>query len=111
MNLLLGWTGRDNLPEKVHELLAGVPRSRLALDLAGAHIERGIQRQRSVAIVLESVAFDPPWFPVTVVLLRSAPGTALTLLTEPDVDAEPAEMLAAQQTETRPTATVAAARR
>jgi hypothetical protein len=54
-------------------------------------------------------------FPVTVVSLApgSGPrsGAAFTLLTEVAVEAEPAEMLAAQQTETRPTAAVAATTR
>jgi hypothetical protein len=54
-------------------------------------------------------------FPVTVVSQHpdqaqdQAP--AFTLLTEVAVEAEPAEMLAAQQTETRPTAAVAATTR
>ncbi|HET9561815.1 MAG TPA: hypothetical protein VFP01_06900, partial [Propionibacteriaceae bacterium] len=58
-----------------------------------------------------SVVFDPSWLRVADVWLTPAPGTALTVLTELDVEAEPAEMLAAQQTETRPTAAVTAAMR
>jgi hypothetical protein len=48
---------------------------------------------------------------VAVVWLAPGSGTALAVLTEAAVEAEPAEMLAAQQTETRPTAAVAATRR
>jgi len=60
---------------------------------------------------LSPVAFDPSWFKVVVTWLTPEPATVVTLLIEPDVVAEPAEMLAAQQRETRPTVAVAAATR
>jgi hypothetical protein len=58
-----------------------------------------------------SRVFDRSWLLVMVVWLTSEPGSPLTPLLGPNVEAEPAEMLAAQQTETRPTAAVAATTR
>ncbi|HEX3205926.1 MAG TPA: hypothetical protein VHQ68_06790, partial [Propionibacteriaceae bacterium] len=60
-------------------------------------------------LILRAVVFDPSWFRVMVTWLPPGSDTAVTLSV--DVAAEPAEMLAAQQTETRPTAAVAAAKR
>jgi hypothetical protein len=64
-----------------------------------------------LASTLSPVACDPSWLPVAAVVLPPGSGNALTLLAESAVEAEPAEMLAAQQTQTRPMATVAAAMR
>jgi hypothetical protein len=60
---------------------------------------------------LSPVASDPSWFPVPVTWAVPGASAALTLLIEPDDEAEPVEMLAAQQTEIRPMAAVAAATR
>ena len=43
--------------EKGNELAAGVAGGGLAVDAAGGGIERGIQRERAVPVVLEAVAF------------------------------------------------------
>ena len=42
VDLLLLSTRADYLTKEVHKLIAGVPGGRLALDLACAHVERGI---------------------------------------------------------------------
>jgi hypothetical protein len=65
----------------------------------------------SPVLILRAVVFDPSWFRVMVTWLTPGSDTAATLSVDPDVAAEPAEMLAAQQTETRPTAAVAATKR
>src|ERR1039457_2554247 len=48
----------DHLREKRHELLGGVPLSRLSQNLSGFRIQRRIQRERAVPVVLESVTLD-----------------------------------------------------
>jgi hypothetical protein len=58
------------------------------------------------------LAVDRCFFRAIVVWLTPGSGIALTLVSiDPDVDAEPAEMPTAQQTETMATAAVAAATR
>ena len=59
VDLLLWWARAYHLSKKIHELLSGVPRGRLALDLARAHIQCCIEGKGAVAIVFESMAFDP----------------------------------------------------
>ena len=44
---------RHDIAQEFHEGFAGVARHRLADDLAGARVERGIQRQSAVPVVLE----------------------------------------------------------
>jgi hypothetical protein len=46
---------RDDISEKSDELSRGVSRRGLAEDLSGLRVERGIQRQRPVTVVLEPV--------------------------------------------------------
>ena len=47
----------DDLAEKVDEFSAGVARGGFALDRAGLGVQRRVQRQRAVALVLEAVPF------------------------------------------------------
>src|SRR5205823_3748751 len=47
--------------EEGQEVLARVPRRGLADDFAGPCVERCIERQRAVAVVLESVSFGATW--------------------------------------------------
>src|ERR1035437_1025249 len=51
----------DELHEKRHELLGGVPLGRLSQNLSGFRIQSRIQRQRAVAAVLESMPLDSAW--------------------------------------------------
>jgi len=51
----------NQLFQEGDELGAGVTSSGLALHLAGLYVQRGIERQRPVAIVLEAVPFGPTW--------------------------------------------------
>lgn len=55
----IGLVGHD-VGEKRNELDRGVTRGRLAQHLAGLGVEGGIQRQRSVAEILEAMALGAP---------------------------------------------------
>lgn len=57
VDLAPGLARADHLLEEVDELSTGVAPSRLALHLAGFGVERRIERQCAVALVLEAVAF------------------------------------------------------
>ena len=59
MNLLLRLAAGDDLFEESDELRAGVPLGRLALHLAGLHIQRRVQRQRAVASIFKAMPFQP----------------------------------------------------
>lgn len=48
---------REHVTQEVHECLAGMTWHRVADDFAGLRVQRGVQRQRAVAVVLESMAF------------------------------------------------------
>ena len=61
VHFLIGWATGDHVFQKPHELGAGMARGSLAHDVAGLRIERGEQRQRTMAMVLKPVAFGPPW--------------------------------------------------
>ena len=58
MDLLSGLAGRDHLAEEAHEVLACMPGRRLALNLAGLDVQRRVERQRAVSLVLEPVPLD-----------------------------------------------------
>ena len=58
MDLLLGSTNGDHIPEEVHEVPARVPSRRLALHLTGLHVQRRVERQRTVTPELERATFD-----------------------------------------------------
>lgn len=55
VDFLLRFARTDYLTQESHELLAGVPCGRLALDLACPHIQRCVERKRNVTIVFETV--------------------------------------------------------
>jgi hypothetical protein len=50
----------DDALQERHEVIAGVARCGLADDFADARIQRGIQRQRAVPVVLEAVTLGGP---------------------------------------------------
>ena len=50
----------DDVLQEVDEGLAGMPRHRLPDDLAGLRVERRIQRERGVPVVLKAMAFGAP---------------------------------------------------
>ena len=52
---------RADIGEKSDELGAGVPRCGLTHDFAGLGVERRVQRQRSMAVVLKAMAFESAW--------------------------------------------------
>ena len=95
-----------NVRELGSSLTVNTSRTRRLFDLACSALLTLVWR----VLRLGAAVFDWSWLPV-MVWLTPGPGTALKPLVEPDVEAEPAEMLAAQQTATRPTAAVAATRR
>src|SRR5260370_42631974 len=51
---------RNNLAHEGHKLLSGMSGSGLTQNLAAGGVERGIERERTVPIVLEAVALGPP---------------------------------------------------
>ncbi len=51
---------RDDLAQECDEFRTRVPRDRFSHHLAGVGIQRGEERQRAVAVVLEAVTFDSP---------------------------------------------------
>src|SRR5208283_3337954 len=51
---------RNNLAQEGHKLLGGMASSGLAEDLAVFGVERGVERERAMPIVLEAVALGPP---------------------------------------------------
>jgi hypothetical protein len=57
MDLTPARLGRDQLGQEVDERGTGMPRHGLADDLAGAGVERGIQREGAMPVVLEAVTF------------------------------------------------------
>ncbi len=59
MDLLVGCAGRHHFPEEAHEVQTRVPGRRLPLNLARLHVQRRVERQCAVPLVLESVALDP----------------------------------------------------
>ena len=48
-------------PEEAHEIQALVSCRCLALNLSGPHVQRCVQRQRAVALILESVTLNATW--------------------------------------------------
>ena len=48
---------REHVPQEVHKGLAGMTGHCLADNLAGLRVQRGVQQERAVAVVLESMAF------------------------------------------------------
>ncbi len=52
-----GLVGAD-IGEEGHELGAGVTRRRLAENFAGSGVERGVEGQRAVAVILEAMALS-----------------------------------------------------
>ena len=58
VDLLIGLAGYDHFPQETDEVLARVPSRRLAHHVAGLDVQRGVERQRAVPLVLESVALD-----------------------------------------------------
>ena len=60
MNLLAARLIGDQLGEEGHELLAGVTRGGFAHHRAIARVQRGVQREGAVAVVLKAVAFQSP---------------------------------------------------
>ncbi len=58
VNLLPGWAMSDNFFEKCHEILTGVACRGLAVHATRGSFQGSAERQRSVAIVLETVALD-----------------------------------------------------
>jgi hypothetical protein len=65
MNRLAGLTPGDDLLKKADELGAGVALSRLAGHLAGLHVQSGIQRERAIPLLLETMPFLLIIVPVT----------------------------------------------
>ena len=59
VDLLVGCAGRDHLAEETHEVQARVTGRRLSLHLARPHVQRRVERQRAVPLVLEPVTLDP----------------------------------------------------
>jgi hypothetical protein len=57
MNLLGLCGSLHQALQKGDEVLAGVPRRRHPLNLAGLHVQRRVQRERSMAIVFEALPF------------------------------------------------------
>ena len=57
VNLLTSRLMRHDVGEKRYELLRGVPRRGLAYHFAGLRIERRVQRQRAVPVVLQPMPF------------------------------------------------------
>ncbi len=55
MDFLPGSAQPHDAVEEIHKLVAGVTGRCFAVYLATVHVERGVQRQRSVAIVFEAV--------------------------------------------------------
>src|SRR6267143_1782140 len=51
---------RNNLAQESHKLLGGMVGSGLTQDLAAFGVERGVQRERAMPIVLEAVALSSP---------------------------------------------------
>src|SRR5215472_10414489 len=58
VDFLFRFTATDDLLQKAHELLTGMPWSGFPLHLARPHIQGSVQRKRSVPIVFEPMAFD-----------------------------------------------------
>ena len=90
-------------------LFAGAATEHLAYAEFGRLGKPGRAGAGVVGLELGAGVFDPSWPWVMVTWLTPVSGTALTLPLDADVTAEPAEMLAAQQTATRPMTAVAAA--
>src|SRR5690348_21541 len=59
MSLLLALCRSDHLLEEGDEFIAGMPRRRFAVNLAGSDVQRRVQGKRAVAVVFKSVLFDP----------------------------------------------------
>src|ERR1700693_2754593 len=51
---------RNNLAQEGHKLLGGMASSGLTQNLAAGGVDRGVERERAMPIVLEAVALDPP---------------------------------------------------
>src|SRR5882672_893884 len=51
---------RNNLAQEGHKLLSGMAGSGLTENLAAGGVERGVERERTMPIVLEAVALGPP---------------------------------------------------
>jgi hypothetical protein len=56
---LLGFE-RDDLAQKCHELLGGVTGGGLTKDVAAFGVERSIERERAMTLVLKAAALGPP---------------------------------------------------
>src|SRR4051794_3543728 len=63
VNVLLGLAQSNHLLQKIHKLIAGVASRRFAVDLAAAHIQSGVERKRTMAIVLNDsdTEFNALW--------------------------------------------------
>src|SRR5580700_1510484 len=51
---------RNNLAQEGHKLFSGMAGSGLTENLAAGGVERGVERERTMPIVLEAVALGPP---------------------------------------------------
>ena len=58
--LRLGLASEESF-QKRDELCAGVPSAGLANDLTAAGMQRRVQRQRAVTVILKAVAFGSAW--------------------------------------------------
>jgi hypothetical protein len=56
VDLLLRPALRYNLAEEIHEVGAGVARRGFSVHASGLGVQRGIQRQRAVAVIFKPVA-------------------------------------------------------
>jgi hypothetical protein len=59
MNLLAGRVWLNDLLKERYKLLTRMPRCGLAVHLSCFGVECGIQRKRTVPVVLEAMAFGP----------------------------------------------------
>lgn len=60
VNLLFRPALRNDLPEEIHEVGAGVTHRRFSMHATGLGVECGVQRQRAMAVICEPVALGAP---------------------------------------------------
>ena len=61
MNFLAVRALRHDLLQKRYEFLAGVTRSRFAMNTPRLSIQRGIERQRSVPVIFKALSLRTSW--------------------------------------------------
>ena len=61
VDLLSGQTQVNNLPQESNEILAGMASTRFSVNSAGCRLQRGIEGQRAMPVVLEAVALGAAW--------------------------------------------------